>query len=1586
MTTAPSQDRGEPPALERVFAARFRARSVIREDRSGATLRGEDERGRAVAIKTLRRRGGGAAHLDEEAEILRGLRSPHVSTPVAAGRDADGFYFVTPWIDGEDLAARVRLRPLSVREALRVARDVLSALAEAHALDVIHRNVKPTNIVVRGANEVESAVLVDFAFAAVANVDPELTSLSAASVRYVSPEQARLLDRPFDGRADLYSLGVTLFECLTGAPLFDGATVGEVLRQHLSVDPPSLVGVGVSAPRALDAILRRLVKRDPRDRYQSARGALADVDALAQRLSAGDKDPEIAIGVSDPRPVLTEASFVGRRRELASIEEDLALAQETHGRVTLVASDSGAGKSRLLDEVAASASARGMWVLRIQGKNLVAPQPMETLEPLARMLAARAREDRSFGARLRAVLGDVQAAVGEAFPALAEVLDSNAPAVDAPEEHGAHRTAEAVARMLEALGARGRPAIILLDDAQWADGTTLLVLDRWTRRRRAAREDHRKEGAHLGIVVAFRREEVDDGHPLRALDAHTVELGPLADDDLRGMLESMAGPLPDAAVKVVSGLAGGNPLLATAVLYGLVEGRSLERVGDEWRVVPDALDRGKASRRAVGVLLGLLEHLPARAKRLLGIGALLGTEFDLSLAFDLAGMSAGDGAAALAEGRRRHLVWTCGDGLRAKFVHDKIRETLLAEMTPAERRILHMAAATRIEELDRDRVFELSQHFGEGGAPERAYPYAIAAAERARKRYAFEAAEHHYRRAEEALDARSEEERRAVAEALGDVLRSRGSYKEAEARYIVAVASATGADRARIESKMGELSAQRGDSLRACEHFAKALAHGGVHVPLTRGAMMLRLVAQIVIQILHTFLPKRLFARSRHAAPNDETFAIHVLERMMPAAFFAFGPTGGALVHLILLNRVEQYPDDDAVQAPAISGHALMLALSGAPLHARCEAFAERALVLARNISDLSRLGYVLSQAGVALWCRGRFEDAEDAFRRSIAASTRAGDRWNVHITTFHLALLMYEREDADKILVVLKRVFEDAVRVQDAGGAAAPLLLWSTLTAGAGLPATPQSWLRRDPMSAFSMALVDAQRARHAGRFAEAVATVEAANAKMREAGHGGQVLVYSALVHCAILRDWIAATPPYAASVRRDLVARARRVAGAGARFARKWPTFRAATIRELGLLCALAGDADEARRLLKESARAAGALGQTREMRDTAAARAMIEGALAHAATSTGRSPDAAAASELSPREDGRPADASISLSLADRFDRIVDAGRSVASSLTKEAVFASLRQAASSLLRGQSCVVLEIAGHLPDGSLRLVRRFGRDVDPNARDVRYHPALVARAHDEGKPALLSEDDVDGTETARFGAQSHLCAPISVRRRIVAFFYVAHDDVGALFGEEEVRLAQFLGALAGVALENAEATRTLERRVEERTRELSRANEDLDLRLRELRGDRSDPKRIVAELVERARVGAEARGVAVALDLDASLPAAATPRAAIEAALAVALGVSVSAAARGTKAVRVAATSASVAGARIRIRLTSSARSADEDAQLAVARALLGGTAALTTDDAAIELRLSPLSPEHADDGEVTRPAAYSDAPPPS
>ena len=819
MTIAPAENsytdvnQANGSSDRRVIGGRYQVLRLLKNGDDTETILATDlTHGTTVVVKTAIAESFSATvrmRLEHEAHVLAQIKNGPFTPLLDYGAAGDQVYLVMPFIPGITLQARLRHGPLSVMDTMTLGRALLAALGAAHVHNVLHRDVKPANVMVDEATPLRQATLIDFGLARSTNLDASIRDHWAGTAQYLSPEGAGLLDQDVTACSDLYSAGIVLFECLAGRPPFQGKSVGEVLRQHMTVQPPELRSLGLPVPRVLDEVIQRLLRKDPRDRYQTAEAVVADLSVIALALAQGESEPALVVGLHDRRHTLTEPAFVGRGQELAALHAQLKRTQAGQGGLILLEAESGGGKSRLLAEFGLRCAQQGAWILRGQGLDQAAQRPFQLLVGVADGLIATARLEPGIEEQIRTGLGDHLEAACSALPELAKLLGSSVTGKLGPETFAETRSVLALTALLDALGATDRPVLVLLDDCQWADQLTLKVLSNWQRQPETAERS-------VLLVVAYRSEEVSASHSLRTLQsvAH-LTLPSFQAANVRKLVESMAGPLPDEAVNVIERLAEGSPFMAAAALRGLVESgalvpTSLDPTASKggaggWRVEPLAMADVQSSRHAAAFLVRRIELLPETTVKLLSVGAVLGKEFDLFTASKLARQTSRQAIAALHEAQQRHIVWSKATDDRCAFIHDKLRQTLLDRLPEHERRELHLRAAVDLEVEAPDRVYDLAYHFDAAGESPRALPYALAAAKDARIHHALELAEEQYRIAERGTPS-DQAIRYQIAEGLGDVLMLRGRYEEAARMAMTAGELAMGdVAKGQIEGKRGEI-------------------------------------------------------------------------------------------------------------------------------------------------------------------------------------------------------------------------------------------------------------------------------------------------------------------------------------------------------------------------------------------------------------------------------------------------------------------------------------------------------------------------------------------------------------------------------------------------------------------------------------------------------------------------------------------------------------------------------------------------------------------------------------------------------------
>ena len=302
----------------KTLTGRYKLLAMIGQGGMGTVYRASDSQmsERVVAVKVL------APHLvsdekqvirfEQEARAANQLRHPNTISVLDFGRDPDGHIFmVIEFLTGEDLTAILRRGRVDVERALYIMRQVCKSLAEAHSKGIVHRDLKPDNIFVCEIyGEKDFVKVIDFGIAKF--LEDESANLTQAgkmfgTPRYLSPEQAQ--GKRLDNRSDLYSLGVILFECITGSPPFSAEEAIAVAIKHVQEAPPSLeeIAPDIVVPDAVDSLIFKLLAKRPENRHQSAEEVVASIDQAMLNLQGvtrvGNYTPAAAMTPARPSTI-----------------------------------------------------------------------------------------------------------------------------------------------------------------------------------------------------------------------------------------------------------------------------------------------------------------------------------------------------------------------------------------------------------------------------------------------------------------------------------------------------------------------------------------------------------------------------------------------------------------------------------------------------------------------------------------------------------------------------------------------------------------------------------------------------------------------------------------------------------------------------------------------------------------------------------------------------------------------------------------------------------------------------------------------------------------------------------------------------------------------------------------------------------------------------------------------------------------------------------------------------------------------------------------------------------------------------------
>jgi PAS domain S-box-containing protein len=622
--------------------------------------------------------------------------------------------------------------PLEIENFLRLAIQIAAALNKVHQRGLVHKDVKPANILVNRTNG--SVRLTGFGFASRRpreRQSPAPPESIAGTLAYMAPEQTGRMNRSIDSRSDLYSLGVTLYQMITGSLPFTATGPMEWVHCHVARKPTAPSERVENVPLAVSQIIMKLLAKTAEERYQTSAGAERDLRRCLAEWELRHRIDDFPLGQHDtPDRLLIPEKLYGRAREIETLLASFdRITKNGAAELVVVSGYSGIGKSSVVNELhKALVPPRGLFAAGKfdQHKRDV---PYATLaqafQNLVRPLLGKSDTELS-GWRhdLLEALGPNGQLIVDLIPELKLIIGGQRPVAELPPQHAQGRFQRVFKQFIGVFARSQHPLVLFLDDLQWLDAATLDLLEDLLTR---------SELKHLMLIGAYRDNEVDAAHPLmRMLDATKsaggtvteITLAPLSREYLGQLLADAlrcepedAGPLAQLVLEKT----GGNPFFAIQFMFSLAEEGMLAFGHDAARWSWD-LDRIHAKRytdNVVDLMLGKLSRLPAATQIALRQMACLGNIAQNAMLSIVVGASEEQVHAAMWPSVRQELVERQAGAYR--FLHDRFQEAAYALIGEDERPAAHLrigrllVARTRPAAIE-ENVFDIVSQLNRGAA------------------------------------------------------------------------------------------------------------------------------------------------------------------------------------------------------------------------------------------------------------------------------------------------------------------------------------------------------------------------------------------------------------------------------------------------------------------------------------------------------------------------------------------------------------------------------------------------------------------------------------------------------------------------------------------------------------------------------------------------------------------------------------------------------------------------------------------------------------------------------------------------------
>jgi|GEM_PF-128458 len=632
---------------------------------------------------------------------------------------------ILEYIDGETLRKRIRQKTLNLREKLEIAIDLTRILGKIHQQDIIHLDLNSKNILIGDKDQTLHIIDLGSAARIAGNAHQKVRpDQMLGTLPYISPEQTGRINRALDERSDLYSLGVVLYELMTGQLPFDSKNALELIHHHIARVPVSPAEVSSEVPEVISSIVLKLLTKNAEERYQSAAGVQADLETCLKRLKPDNSVEEFPVGAADYTSRFKfSQKLYGRDSKLKELVRAFKSACRKISEIIFVSGYSGIGKTALVEEIQRTVSENRGYFIKGKFDQYHRTTPYTAItqafaEFVSRILAEPEKNFEEWQEKIHSAVGDLGQVLTDVIPALEDLIGVQPEVPQLGGHEAENRFNYVFIKFLLTVATEKHPLVLFVDDLQWIDAASLRLL-------KLIRSDFKQPG--LLVIGAYRDNEVDASHPLMGFMGDQEKEGqPLRKLKLENLQPQHLETFLSDTLRSQKGIQAlgtiiyektrGNPFFTRRLLLSLYDEDRIRYDSDlnSWKWAMGDIIAAAIADNVADLLAKKIAQLPEETQNILKLAACIGTRFDIATLAMISGLAekpVRDTLSASLGGQ-----YVIGSDDTWEFVHDQVQQGGYALVAEEDRPRVHLEIGRLLlsntaSEKMAEEIFNIVSHF-----------------------------------------------------------------------------------------------------------------------------------------------------------------------------------------------------------------------------------------------------------------------------------------------------------------------------------------------------------------------------------------------------------------------------------------------------------------------------------------------------------------------------------------------------------------------------------------------------------------------------------------------------------------------------------------------------------------------------------------------------------------------------------------------------------------------------------------------------------------------------------------------------------